>query len=81
MDTPRLIVTVVGLLLIGLTLWFFFGARDEAPPAASQQASDPVYACPMHPWITSVDPAASCSLCGMKLVRQDSAADGKNTIA
>ncbi|UFS72850.1 hypothetical protein LPW11_18180 [Geomonas sp. RF6] len=24
----------------------------------------------MHPWITSNDPGADCSVCGMKLVKQ-----------
>ena len=37
----------------------------EDVPAASS------YACPMHPWITSNDPSADCSICGMKLVKSD----------
>lgn len=76
MDAARIFVTMGGLALIGLTLWFFFGAGDDVAPARAQRTTGPVYACPMHPWITSSDPAANCSICGMKLVRQDEAAAG-----
>jgi LPXTG-motif cell wall-anchored protein len=65
MDITQIIVTLSGLVLMGLTLWFFFGKRPERRPPKEGT----VYACPMHPWITSSDPAADCSLCGMKLVR------------
>jgi hypothetical protein len=68
MDTAEIVVTVGGLGLILFTLWFFFGNRDDAPAAADSEAS---YACPMHPWITSNDPTANCSICGMKLTRRD----------
>lgn len=68
MDLAELIVTGGGAALIALTLWFFFGKRPEAPRAPGGGA---VYACPMHPWITSADPTASCSVCGMKLVREE----------
>lgn len=68
MDTAELIVTIGGLILIALTLWFFFGKRSAAPPRTG--AAD-VYACPMHPWITSTTAGASCSECGMALVRQE----------
>lgn len=73
MDTAEIMVTLGGLCLIVFTLWFFFGGRDEAPvrSAGTGANSQPIYACPMHPWITSTDPAANCSICGMKLVRQD----------
>ena len=50
-----------------LTLWFFFGKREKTKPAAGGA----LYSCPMHPWITSNDPTANCSICGMKLVRGD----------
>ena len=69
MDNAQIIVTVVGVALIGFTLWFFFGARDEKEIAAD----DALYACPMHPWITSNDPTANCSICGMKLTARDAA--------
>jgi Heavy metal binding domain len=68
MDTVEIFVLVGGLSLIGFVLWFFFGGREAAPKAASGAV---VYACPMHPWITSADPAANCSICGMKLVRSE----------
>ena len=64
MDTAEIVVSVVGLFLILCTLWFFFGGRDDETPAKSDK---PLYACPMHAWITSNDPAANCSICGMKL--------------
>lgn len=67
MDVTAILVTIGGLLLMGATIWFFFGKRQESRPAAA----GPLYACPMHPWITSSDPTAECSLCGMKLVRNE----------
>lgn len=66
MDSVQIMVTVGGLLLIGLTLWFFFGKRRSSRPSREGAR----YVCPMHPWITSNDPSADCSLCGMKLVRK-----------
>lgn len=72
MDTAEIFVGVGGLILILLTLWFFFGARDDEKPRASSD-DKPLYVCPMHSWITSTDPAANCSICGMKLVRADEA--------
>ena len=65
MDLMQIIVTVTGILLIGATLWFFFGKQASQGAAAKGEP----YSCPMHPWITSADPAANCSVCGMKLVR------------
>jgi len=64
MDTAQIFVTTGGLALIAFTLWFFFGKREDVPVAASGEA---LYSCPMHPWITSNDPTATCSICGMKL--------------
>jgi len=64
MDTAEIFVTAGGALLIALNFWFFLGARERSPVKAAP------YACPMHPWITSSDPGAECSICGMKLVRQ-----------
>ncbi len=72
MDTAEIFVLLGGLSLIAFTLWFFFGKREDAPAVSSNAAPGAViYACPMHPWITSSDPAANCSICGMKLVRRD----------
>lgn len=65
MDGTQIIVTFGGAVLIGLTLWFFFGSRSGSKSAADRQ----LYSCPMHPWITSSEPTADCSICGMKLVR------------
>ena len=70
MDIAEVFVTCGGLALIGFTLWFFFGARDAAPSAQAEQG---LYACPMHPWISSNSPTATCSICGMKLQRRDGA--------
>jgi len=67
MDLAQIIVTVSGGALIALTLWFFFGKKVDKKSVAGGAG----YACPMHPWITSHDPAADCSICGMKLVRSD----------
>jgi hypothetical protein len=66
MDISQIIVSIT-VALIGLTLWFFFGGRAKPP----QKVAGALYACPMHPWITSNDPAADCSICGMKLVRSE----------
>jgi hypothetical protein len=68
MDFAQMMVTAAGLALIALTLWFFFGKTEEGTGGAAGK----LYLCPMHPWITSQDPAANCSICGMKLVRDDS---------
>jgi hypothetical protein len=69
MDIAQIAVTAGGVGLIGFTLWFFFG-KGSQPPAKEGSGS---YACPMHPWITSSDPTALCSVCGMKLVRGEAA--------
>jgi len=68
MDTAEIFVTTGGLALIAFTLWFFFGKREDEPVAADGEM---LYACPMHPWITSNDPTATCSICGMKLTKRD----------
>jgi hypothetical protein len=65
MDTAQIMVTLTGLALIAGTLWFFFGKGAGSAPSAGKAR----YACPMHPWITSSDPSADCSICGMKLTR------------
>jgi len=72
MDTTEIFVLCLGVSLIGFTLWFFFGQR-EAPLQRENatQGQSAIYSCPMHPWITSIDPAANCSICGMKLTRRD----------
>lgn len=67
MDIAEIFVTGGGVILIGFTLWFFFGQREAESAAAG--ANDK-YACPMHSWITSNDPGAVCSLCGMKLTER-----------
>lgn len=66
MDSARILVTILGAALIALTIWFFFGKKT----GPGEKAVAGPYACPMHPWITSSDPAAECSVCGMKLVRR-----------
>jgi len=71
MDTAEIFVTTGGVALIAFTLWFFFGQREDASVPVNGKTGQVIYACPMHPWITSTDPAATCSLCGMKLVRSD----------
>ncbi|WP_129125461.1 heavy metal-binding domain-containing protein [Geomonas oryzae] len=68
MDTAPIIVTLGGIALIAFTLWFFFGKKSATQPSSPKGA---LYACPMHPWITSSDPTADCSICGMKLVKSD----------
>lgn len=68
MDTAQWLVTLGGIALIVLTLWFFFGKRRTAPPPSTTAE---LYACPMHPWITSDTAGVSCSVCGMALVRQE----------
>ena len=72
MDTAEIIVLSGGVARIGFVLWFFFGARDEEPAhPGGTPVGVAIYACPMHSWITSSDPAAICSICGMKLVKRD----------
>jgi hypothetical protein len=69
MDTAEIGVLIGGLSLIAFTLWFFFGGRGEGSTPAADGAI--IYACPMHPWITSTNPAENCSICGMKLTTRD----------
>ena len=69
MDITEIIVTIGGVALMGLTLWFFFGKQDKIRPAGKEA----LYSCPMHPWITSRDPTANCSICAMKLVKDEGA--------
>lgn len=72
MDTTSVLVTVGGLALVGVVLWYFFGAKDEDDDDSSAVLDGPTeYACPMHPWIVSLDPEAVCSVCGMHLVWRD----------
>jgi hypothetical protein len=72
MDTAEILVLLGGLALIAFVLWFFFGQREDTLRVAAEPTADAaLYACPMHPWITSSDPAANCSICGMKLTRRD----------
>jgi hypothetical protein len=66
MDVTATVVTIGGVILIFATLWFFFGKPKTAGKAATGKVK--TYSCPMHPWITSADPTATCSICGMKLV-------------
>ena len=70
MDLAEIIVTTGGVALMVLTLWFFFGKQEKAKGAAGKVT----YSCPMHPWITSEDPTANCSICGMKLIRDEGVA-------
>ena len=72
MDSAEISVLLGGVAAIVGVLWFFFGTREEETGAKT--ASGPIYACPMHPWITGDDAAANCSICGMKLVLQDASA-------
>ena len=72
MDTAEIFVLISGICLIAFTLWFFFGKREEESPTVTADGK-PIYECPMHPWITSANPADNCSICGMKLVRRGDA--------
>lgn len=50
-------------------------AKPGTPVAAgTAAAAAATYVCPMHPEVTSKDPEAKCSKCGMDLVKKD---DGK----
>ena len=69
MDSAAIGVLIGGTALIAFTLWFFFGGREAGSTPSTDGAV--IYACPMHAWITSEDPAANCSICGMKLVQKD----------
>jgi len=67
MDLTQMAVTAGGAGLIGLTLWFFFGKGAQP---GSKKGDAGRYTCPMHPWITSSQPAADCLICGMKLTSE-----------
>ena len=76
MDTAEIIVIIAGVLLIAFVLWFFFSpllpstAKNKSTQATARTGGEIIYACPMHPWVTSTDPTANCHICGMKLVQQ-----------
>ena len=72
MDTAEIFVLIGGVAAIGFTLWFFFGGKDDEAPAKVHRPGQKLYACPMHPWITSTNAGDNCSICGMKLVEKDS---------
>lgn len=63
MDAAEIGVLLGGVILILFTLWFFFGGRRAKASSGNLR-----FACPMHPWIQSDDPTATCSICGMNLV-------------
>ena len=48
-----------------------YPAKDLKPTQGAAETSKQVYACPMHPDVTS-DKAANCSKCGMKLELKES---------
>jgi hypothetical protein len=68
MDTSEILVAVGGAVSIAFILWFFLGQKDESHTKTSG-VPKPEYSCPMHPWIISDDPTATCSICAMKLTR------------
>lgn len=69
MDSAEIGVLIGGVALVIFVIWFFFGeVLGTSTPATDE---DKPYACPMHPWIVSDDPAANCSICGMKLTKRD----------
>lgn len=78
MDTAEIFVLIVGLGLIALVLWFFFGGHEEVPSVSTE--GKPIYECPMHPWITSLNPTDNCSICGMKLVKRGDAGAGSTVL-
>lgn len=80
MDTSQVFVLVGGTGLIAFTLWFFFGQREEESALVNDEGK-PIYECPMHAWITSADPMANCSICGMKMVRRGDANAQKHALA
>ena len=48
------------------------------PDSAATHAGGHTYACPMHPEVTSTQPAQKCSKCGMDLVHNDQVSNGKS---
>ncbi len=74
MDTAQISVLIGGLALIAFTLWFFFGKLPDEDTLLTSEGQ-PIYECPMHPWIVSADPGANCSVCGMNLIRRGAGSD------
>ncbi|MCY3765548.1 MAG: efflux RND transporter periplasmic adaptor subunit [Gemmatimonadetes bacterium] len=69
---PRNIVVTILTLGVGIALGIWLGG-EEGP--AHRETSPSVYRCPMHPTVVS-DRAASCPICGMDLVMDQSGGAG-----
>ena len=62
----------IALLSIVLTACGDSGPAASSPEAAAAKpTAQSTYVCPMHPEVTSTDPKAKCSECGMDLVKKD----------
>lgn len=60
-------------LILAIALLSACGATESTPTAVAVPvaAETVTYACPMHPEVTSTDPDADCSICGMDLTVQE----------
>ena len=62
----------IALLSLVLTACGDSGPAASSPEApAAKSPAQTTYVCPMHPEVTSTDPKAKCTECGMDLVKKD----------
>ncbi len=78
MNTKRVVILMIGILLVGATI--FVVARRSSEMPSGHTVSDSIktasdyYTCPMHPSVHSDHPGA-CPICGMTLVKKSSEPD------
>jgi len=64
-------MTLSRIALLSIILTACGGTTPPAADPPSQTPAATTYVCPMHPEVTSTDPKARCTECGMELVKKD----------
>lgn len=72
---PFTIISILLLLLLGITFGYLLGVRHDTPPCTPGAVTERIeheqlFTCPMHPDFIQEGPG-SCPICGMDLVSKD----------